>query len=48
FFEKINVNKNMCEEEILQEYLNTLEEKIKRYPSHYFWFHKRWKSTINY
>ena len=27
---------------------NKLEEVIRRYPSHYFWFHRKWKSINTY
>lgn len=30
---------------ITQSFISMLEEKIKQYPSQYFWFHRRWKSS---
>jgi len=31
--------------EITQRYTTLLESYIRKYPDHYFWFHKRWKSA---
>ena len=30
---------------ITQSFIYMLQEKIKQYPSQYFWFHRRWKSS---
>ena len=24
-----------------------IEDKISKFPDHYFWFHRKWKSTIS-
>ena len=28
-------------------YQKLLEDKISKFPDHYFWFHRKWKSTIS-
>jgi len=43
-FELIEVDKNSTIESITQTYTKMLELKISKYPDHYFWFHKKWKS----
>ena len=40
-FEKINVESKTIEG-ITQDYTNKLEQKIRQYPDHYFWFHRKW------
>ena len=31
---------------ITQSYTSLLEGYIKQYPEQYFWFHRRWKTTL--
>jgi len=38
-------DKNEAIKEITQRYTNVLERYIRKYPEHYFWMHRRWKST---
>ena len=40
-FENINVESKTIEG-ITQDYTSKLEEKIRQYPDHYFWFHRKW------
>ena len=47
-FSEIKLNSNKSIENISQVYTNKLEEVIRRYPSHYFWFHRKWKSINTY
>ena len=47
-FSEIKIKSNLSVENISQIYTNKLEKIIKRYPDHYFWFHRKWKSTNIY
>ena len=47
-FSEIKIKSNLSVENISQIYTNNLEKIIKRYPDHYFWFHRKWKSTNIY
>ena len=47
-FAEIKIESNLSVENISQIYTNKLEKIIKRYPDHYFWFHRKWKSTNIY
>ena len=44
-FENINV-KSKTIEGITQDYTSKLEDKIRQYPDHYFWFHRKWSPII--
>ena len=43
-FQEINP-KTKDSDTITQTFTTMLENKIKQYPSQYFWFHRRWKSA---
>jgi KDO2-lipid IV(A) lauroyltransferase len=45
-FSKIETNSNSSIETITQTYIHMLEEKIRQYPDHYFWFHRKWKTKV--
>ncbi len=50
-FEKIDTDDvdGISEENIriiTQRHVSTLEEKIRRWPDHWFWMHKRWKKSL--
>ena len=47
-FSEIKIKSNLSVENISQIYTNKLEKIIKRYPDHYFWFHRKWKSRNIY
>ena len=47
-FSEIKIKSNLSVENISQIYTNNLEKIIKLYPDHYFWFHRKWKSTNIY
>jgi len=47
-FEEIEYSEDEEPENLMQRFVKKLEEVIKKYPTQYFWMHKRWKSTINY
>lgn len=38
------VDRQIAMREIMQAYHKTLEKWIRRYPDHWFWMHKRWKT----
>ena len=44
-FENINVESKSIEG-ITQDYTSKLEDKIRQYPDHYFWFHRKWSGII--
>jgi lauroyl/myristoyl acyltransferase len=44
-FENINVESKSIEG-ITQDYTSKLEDKIRQYPDHYFWFHRKWSPII--
>jgi len=50
FEEPITIQKSNNKEEdikkLTQAYTSLLEDYIKRYPDHWFWPHRRWKSTL--
>ena len=43
-FSKIELNGSASIETITQTYTTMLEEKVREYPDHYFWFHRKWKT----
>ncbi|MBC8345821.1 MAG: lysophospholipid acyltransferase family protein [Candidatus Marinimicrobia bacterium] len=43
-FAKIELNGGASIEAITQTYTTMLEEKVREYPDHYFWFHRKWKT----
>ena len=43
-FEEILLKEKPTIESITQAYTMMLETKIKEFPDHYFWFHRKWKS----
>ncbi|MBT3763897.1 MAG: lysophospholipid acyltransferase family protein [Candidatus Marinimicrobia bacterium] len=43
-FSKIELNGSTSIETITQTYTNLLEEKVREFPDHYFWFHRKWKT----
>ena len=43
-FDKIELNGSASIETITQTYTTMLEDKIREYPDHYFWFHRKWKT----
>ena len=45
-FSMIETNSNSSIEKITQTYTHMLEEKIRQYPDHYFWFHRKWKTKV--
>ena len=46
-FEELKIEDNPSVESITQTYTKMLEDKILKFPDHYFWFHRKWKSTIS-
>ena len=51
YVKEIKIDKhNLSEEEVVNqiniEYAKLLENKIKQFPSQYFWFHKKWNKKI--
>jgi len=42
-FKKIKTTKNSSIESITQDYTSKLENFVHKNPSHYFWFHNKWK-----
>lgn len=43
-FEPVPVNGKATIESITQAYTTLLENKVRAYPDHYFWFHRKWKT----
>ncbi len=43
-FSRIELNGSASIETITQTYTTLLEEKVREYPDHYFWFHRKWKT----
>ena len=43
-FEEIILKEKPTIESVTQAYTKMLETKIKEFPDHYFWFHRKWKS----
>ncbi len=43
-FEPVSINGKATIESITQTYTTQLEEKIRRNPEQYFWFHRKWKT----
>ena len=43
-FEEIILKDKPTIESVTQAYTKMLETKIKEFPDHYFWFHRKWKS----
>lgn len=46
-FSELTIENEPSIESITQSYTKMLEDKISEFPDHYFWFHRKWKSTIN-
>ena len=46
YFEELKIEDSPTVESITQAYTKMLEDKISKFPDHYFWFHRKWKSTI--
>jgi len=44
-FEKVEVDGEKNIKSITQSYTSLLERKVREYPDHYFWFHRKWKSS---
>lgn len=44
-FEKVNVMGPKNIKSITQAYTYLLERKVRTYPDHYFWFHRKWKTS---
>ena len=42
-FKKVKTTKESSVESITQDYTSKLEDFVKKNPSHYFWFHNKWK-----
>ena len=42
-FKKIKTTKESSVESITQDYTSKLEDFVRKNPSHYFWFHNKWK-----
>ena len=47
YFEELKIEDSPTVESITQAYSKMLEDKISKFPDHYFWFHRKWKSTIS-
>ena len=47
YFEELKIEDSPTVESITQAYTKMLEDKISKFPDHYFWFHRKWKSTIS-
>ena len=45
-FDEIILKETPTVESISQAYTLMLEKKIKEFPDHYFWFHRKWKSNF--
>ena len=43
-FSSIQLNGDISIETITQAYTKMLETKVREYPDHYFWFHRKWKT----
>ena len=43
-FSSIELNGSISIKTITQEYTKMLETKVREYPDHYFWFHRKWKT----
>jgi KDO2-lipid IV(A) lauroyltransferase len=39
-------NKEEDIRKLTQAYTSVLEDYVRRYPDHWFWPHRRWKSTV--
>ena len=47
-FDEIILKETPTVESISQAYTLMLEKKIKEFPDHYFWFHRKWKSNFTH
>ena len=46
-FSKIEPKGDSNIKSITQEYTSMLEKKVREHPDHYFWFHRKWKTSQN-